>query len=140
MGLDPEIPLKLEPKEEVLGEYPTRDAPQKGSCEGDDGKLVVTSQRVLFYHRHASVRKVIKRGTPQLDLISSIPLNQVQRISTGGIGTKYFAINGRKYFLEGSDMRAFNKTITALVKSTGATGSEAMDSDQEETDSMPSAK
>ncbi len=123
-----------------MGEYNTRDVPHQGLSEGNDGKLIVTSERVLFFHRHASVRKVIKRGTPQLELVSSIPLTQVQRISTGGVIDKYISINGRRYFLEGSDMRSFNKVIKARVKSMGTVIPESMDSETEESDQVSSTK
>ncbi len=140
MGLNSEIPLKLEPQEEVMGEYDTKDSPRQGPTEGNDGKLIVTSRRVLFFHRHASVRKVIKRGAPQLELVSSIPLTQVQRISTGGIVDKYFTINGRRYYLDGGDMRSFQKTIKARVKSLGTPGPEAAEDELEEADPVSSPK
>ncbi len=139
MSINPDIPLKLEPKEEVVGQYQTKTAPHQGAFLSDAGLLIVTSRRVLFYHRHSMIRKIIKRGAPQFELISSVPLNQVRKISTGGMIDKFIAINGKRYYMLGSETRAIGKVIKSAMKSMGTSAPEEVDNEPEEAEQVPPA-
>lgn len=112
----PEIDQALEPQEGIVAEYGTKYSSRGEITHGDSGLLVVTTKRVLFFHKKSVLRKLIKRDAPSYELMSSIYLREIQSVKYGGTFDKYVAINGKKHYLRNANARAVAKVIKTAVK------------------------
>ncbi|MFX1295925.1 MAG: zinc ribbon domain-containing protein [Promethearchaeota archaeon] len=97
----------LEPGERLYGIYITQKNSNtwNGSKEGEDGALVLTTKRLLFYKSKGAFSK-------SYDLINTIYLRDVISIDTGGRIIKHIAVNGVKYFPKGVS----NKTLAEMIR------------------------
>ncbi len=107
-----QIDYKLEPGEQIIGEYRTKYGSESGETIGDQGFLILTTSRILFYKKNNFLKKLFNQNLPQHDLKTAVNLSQIMDIAHGGTFDKYIRLNGRKYFFDGVK----NKVVSKLIK------------------------
>ncbi len=104
-----------EPGEQVIDEYGTVGVVGRIKGVRDAGRLIITSQRVLFYRKEGVLKK-------SYTLANQVPLWELKKIGAGkestgpGKHTSFIAINSDRYFLAGVDSRSLEKQLKALSK------------------------
>ncbi len=104
-----------DPGEQVIDEYATVGVVGRIKGVRDAGRLIITSQRVLFYRQEG----VFKKTTT---MANQVPLWALKKIGAGkastgpGRHTNFIDINGDRYFLAGADSKPLANQLKALAK------------------------
>ena len=116
--MNPEIPYALEPNELIVAEYPTlHHSDPHNLPDGEEGMLVLTSKRLLFFKRHSLIRKLIKRDEPPYQLVHALYLQQIMDVDSKGVFDKCLEINGRRFYLGSADYRKISNLIKFTIQS-----------------------
>ncbi len=101
--------IELTSGESIIGFYRTKKSFFGLGGEGEEGYLVLTNYKFLFYKRKGLISK-------SYELRLSDYLVNISDISVGGLIFKHISINGIKYFLDGSDPQALRKLLRNAVQ------------------------
>lgn len=116
--MHPEFSSVMELNENIISEYPTaHHSVPHHLPDGEEGVLIITNKRVLFFKQLPLIRKLFKGNSNQFELDFAIYLPQIMDLSHSGIIEKFLSINGRRFYLDGVDFRK----ITQLIKETAKT-------------------
>ncbi|MFX1254038.1 MAG: zinc ribbon domain-containing protein [Promethearchaeota archaeon] len=101
--------IELTAGESIIGFYKTKKSFFGLTGEGEEGYLVLTNYKLLFYKGKGLISK-------SYVLTRSDYLVNLSDISVGGIIFRHISINGIKYFLDGRDPQALRKLLRNAVQ------------------------
>nr|MDO8114597.1 zinc-ribbon domain-containing protein [Candidatus Sigynarchaeota archaeon] len=113
--MNPEIPYNLEPFEDIVGEYRTGYIRKGRRHIGEEGMLVVTSRRVLYFRKKSIIKKLLTLKEPSYEPGTSMYLQQVVKVSRRGLVNKWLMINGQRHHLVDADVKIVETTINSAI-------------------------